>query len=196
MKVTVESATAQPVEVCSKAAGTCYGKGNASAKRLETCYNSGHLSVFEHANATFRIEGISRACMAQLTRHRLCSFCVESQRYCKYDLKGGDWYVMPEAFRDGGTYEKCFRQSMLYSACEYHSAIESGIKPEDARYLLPEATKTNLVMTCNAREIFHIFDMRRSQAAQWEIRQLADAMAEVLAQEGEEWAFLIGLWEK
>lgn len=194
MKVTVERATVDPVDVCSKAAGTCYARRTVSKKRLETCYGSGHLSVFEHASATFYVEGISRACMAQLTRHRLASFCVESQRYNKYDLKGSEWYVMPDSFKDGGTYEKCFRQSMLYSACEYQSALESGIRPEDARYLLPEATKTNLVVTMNCRELFHFFDMRRAKSAQWEIRQLADAMAEALAAEGGEWAFMVGLW--
>lgn len=196
MNVIVLSATAAPVEIISKAAGTCYGKGDTiSKKRAETCYNSGHLSVFEHASATLRVEGISRACMAQLTRHRLVSFCVESQRYCRYNFKGNDWYVMPDAFRDGGTLEKCFSQSMLYSACEYQSAIESGMKPEDARYLLPEATKTNLVMTLNARELFHILDMRWDKAAQWEIRRLAEAMACALQCESREWEWIIDLWK-
>ena len=187
MKVSVISATENPVEVISRAAGTCYGKDNASKKRMETCYNSGHLSVFEHATVSFRIEGISRACMAQLTRHRLVSFCVESQRYCRIDVNGHDWYVMPPAFPDDTEYDVYFPGVMYDAACEYQAALEAGIKPEDARYLLPEATKTNLVMTCNVRELFHILDMRMDKAAQWEIRDLAKAMYEACKGINREW---------
>lgn len=189
MKVEVIRATTGPVEVISRAAGTCYGRDNRSAKRVETCYRSGHLSVFEHASVTLRVEGISRACMAQLTRHRLVSFCVESQRYNKYDLSGDYWYIAPP-----GMPRAEFDQSMRAAAKAYTTALESGIKPEDARYLLPEATKTNLVMTCNLRELFHLFDMRRAQSAQWEIRQLADLIADEIWKIDKDWAFLIGLW--
>ena len=183
MKVSVISATENPVEVISRAAGTCYGKDNVSKKRVETCYQSGHLSVFEHATVSFRIEGISRACMAQLTRHRLVSFCVESQRYCRYDLSGEDWYVVPPELERFAGFEKC----MEHAAAFYMGAIKAGAKPEDARYVLPEATKTNLVMTCNVRELFHIFDMRLDKAAQWEVRDLAKAMYEACKGINKEW---------
>ena len=85
MEVRVIVATDNPMDVISVAAGTCYGKSDASAKRVRNCYTAGHFSVFEHASVMLEVRGISRACMAQLTRHRLVSFCVESQRYCKYD---------------------------------------------------------------------------------------------------------------
>ena len=183
MKVEVISATEKPVEVISRAAGTCYGKDNASRKRMETCFNSGHLSVFEHAVVSFRIEGISRACMAQLTRHRLVSFCVESQRYNRYDLSGDDWYVTPDIFKDTEHYAGLMKS---LGGC-YMDCLKAGIKPEDARYLLPEATKTNLVMTCNVRELFHIFDMRAASSAQWEIRDLAKSMYEACKGINEEW---------
>ena len=189
MKVSVISATEHPVEVISIAAGTCYGKSNVSKKRVETCYQSGHLSVFEHAVVSFRIEGISRACMAQLTRHRLVSFCVESQRYNRYDLDGHDWYVTPPRFADDEGIE--FSGPMHDAAYYYQQALEAGIKPEDARYLLPEATKTNLVMTCNVRELFHILDMRMDKAAQWEIRDLAKAMYEACKGINKEWRELM-----
>lgn len=188
MKVEVLSATENPVEVISMAAGTCYGKCNASKKRVETCYHSGHMSVFEHAVVTFRIEGISRACMAQLTRHRLVSFCVESQRYNRYDLSGDEWYVMPGAFDDAESYSKLMSE---LGRCYMALIEEAGLKPEDARYLLPEATKTNLVMTCNVRELFHILDMRLDKAAQWEIRNLAKAMYEACKGVNGEWRELM-----
>lgn len=204
MDVKVISATPYPAFVCSTAAGICYGKDNASRKRLRTCFNADHLSVFEHASATFSVEGISRACMAQLTRHRLCSFCVESQRYCKYDEEffAGNWYVMPPEFEGWKVHNpltekeyRAFDAFMKDRAREYLLAIDKGMKPEDARYLLPEATKTNLMVTMNARQLFHVLDMRADGAAQWEIQAVANAMLEELKAEGEEWAFIVGLWE-
>lgn len=196
MNVKVISATTWPAFVCSTAAGLCYGKDNASRKRLRTCFNADHLSVFEHASATFGVEGISRACMAQLTRHRLASFCVESQRYCKYDeaFFAGNWYVTPPAFERDHPQE--FAEHMERCAEAYMGAVAAGVKPEDARYLLPEATKTNLIVTMNARQIFHVADMRTDGAAQWEIRAVANAMLEELKDEGDEWAFTIELWEE
>lgn len=200
MKVTVISATEKPVDVISLAAGVCFGKFNVSPKRAETCFNSGHLSVFEHAHITFHIEGISRSCMAQLTRHRHASFCVESQRYNRYDLSGDDWYVTPPSMEqivvnsDDETFaEAHFEDSMRCSADDYRIALEAGIRPEDARYLLPEATKTNLVITLNVRELFHIFDMRMAKSAQWEIQGLVRAMHAEAASFNDQWRWLMEL---
>lgn len=195
MNVTVMSATERPIETISLAAGCCYGKADVSAKRVSSCYRAGHLSVFEHASVTFRVEGISRACMAQLTRHRLTSFCVESQRYNRYDLAGDDWYVTPPEISHAQNPDvpDAFRDVVTVAAIEYRNALENGIKPEDARYLLPEATKTNLVMTCNVRELFHILDMREDKAAQWEIRDLAKAMREACEDINDEWRELMGV---
>lgn len=193
MKVTVISATEKPVDVISLAAGVCYGKFSVSPKRAETCYKAGHLSVFEHASITFHIEGISRSCMAQLTRHRHASFCVESQRYNRYDLSGDDWYVVPPEIENSDMERKAFRFVVNECADMYMAMLNEGIKPEDARYLLPEATKTNLVMTCNVRELFHILDMREDKAAQWEIRDLAKAMREACEDINDEWRELMGV---
>lgn len=186
MKVTVISATENPVDVIGIAAGTCYGKPDVSEKRVRHCFNNGHMSVFEHASITFKVEGISRACMAQLTRHRLVSFCVESQRYNKYDLSGDEWYVKPNGLDMAETMRVC--------ADRYMDALANGIKPEDARYLLPEATKTNLVMTMNVRNLFHIFDMRLDKAAQWEIRDVVIAMLSAASEVNDQWYALIGLY--
>lgn len=191
MKVSVITATEKPLDVISFAAGVCYGKRDTSIKRARNCMERGHMSVFEHASATLLIEGISRACMAQLTRHRMASFCVESQRYCRYDLSGDEWYVKPPSFDPSGKYfDKCMRDA----ASHYAVNIRGGMRPEDARYLLPEATKTNMVMTCNCRELFHILDMRQDSAAQWEIRELAHGIAEELRGHSEHWDELIGMY--
>lgn len=202
MNVTVMSATERPIETISLAAGVCFGKSNVSATRVANCYRAGHMSVFEHASVTFRVEGISRACMAQLTRHRLVSFAVESQRYNRYELRGNGWYVTPPSMEQTDCYvngrkesfaDAYFEESMRCSAKDYLDALEHGIKPEDARYLLPEATKTNLVMTCNVRELFHILDTREARDAQWEIRDLAKAMREACEGINDEWRELMGV---
>lgn len=176
MNVIIIDKTENPIDVISRAAGTCYGKDDASQKRVTSCFNKGHFGVFEHASFTARIEGISRACSHQLVRHRLASFCQESQRYTKYDPIGDDWYVMPEDFNGVQLEEfaeQDYRQAMSQYAFNYRSAISNGVKPEDARYLLPEAMKTSIVMTMDVRELFHFLDMRTDKAAQWEIRNLA-----------------------
>lgn len=141
MKVHIVNATPNPMHAISAAAGMCYGKTEYSKKRVERCLINGHTSVAEHVSATFRIEGISRSCLAQLTRHRMASFSVMSQRYCT--IEGDDWYVMPRSFADKGE-EVMFEAAMDRAQRDYLHAIEKGIKPEDARFLLPEATKTNL----------------------------------------------------
>lgn len=191
MKVTVISATEAPVDVISLAAGVCYGKFSVSPKRAETCYRSGHLSVYEHGSISFHIEGISRSCMAQLTRHRHASFCVSSQRYCRIDTDSDDWYVVPPEFSANHPSE--FSEHMADCAGRYRGALGAGVKPEDARYLLPEATKTNLVVTMNVRELFHIFDMRLATSAQWEIRGLAEAMRDAAANVNDQWRWLMEL---
>lgn len=193
MQVTVLSATEKPIELISMAAGMCYGRGDTvSKKRLETCFQRGHLSVYEHATVSFRIEGISRACMAQLTRHRLVSFCVESQRYNRYDLTNGDdWCVVPPSIEANQEAREMFIEGERRDALEYMALLEMGIKPEDARYKLPESMKTNLVMTCNVRELFHIFDMRLDRSAQWEIRDLVAAMHDACYGINKEWRELM-----
>lgn len=191
MNVYVTSATPNPMHAISAAAGMCYGKDEYSAKRVERCLRNGHTSVAEHVSATFRIEGISRSCLAQLTRHRMASFSVMSQRYCIN--KGGDWYVMPQSFTENGE-EVMFEAAMDRAKRDYIHAIDKGIiKPEDARFLLPEATKTNLVMTINARSLMNFLSLRLAKSAQWEIRELAEKIEQTLMEMGGEWSELMAL---
>lgn len=193
MKVDVIMATESPMHLVSEAAGMCYGKDEYSAKRVKRCIANGHTSVTEHVYATFRIEGISRSCLAQLTRHRMASFSVMSQRYCT--IEGDDWYVMPQSFTDKGE-EVMFEAAMDRAKRDYLHAIEKGIKPEDARFMLPESTKTNLVMTINVRSLMNFLSLRLDKSAQWEIRELANAMVQALKDEGGEWFELMDLIEE
>lgn len=172
MKVEILDYTRCPIFNISVAAGTCYGKEDVSYKRIERCYNLGHMSVFEHAYVTFEVDGLSRACSHQLVRHRLASFCQQSQRWCEIDVTNDDWFVSPPSLK--GTTN--FISQMAISASSYEMALEAGVRPEDARYLLPEACKTKIVCTMNCRELFHFLDMRQSKAAQWEIRELAELL--------------------
>ena len=193
MKATAIKATESPMHLVSEAAGMCYGKDDYNPKRVRRCIANGHTSVVEHVSATFRIEGISRSCLAQLTRHRMASFSVMSQRYCT--IKGDDWYVMPRSFTDKGE-EVMFEAAMDRAKRDYLHAIEKGVKPEDARFLLPEATKTSLVMTINVRSLMNFLSLRLDKSAQWEIRKLANAMVQALKEIDSEWFELMDLIEE
>jgi thymidylate synthase (FAD) len=137
---------------------------------------SGHLSTFEHVNCTFAIEGVSRSLLAQLTRHRLCSFSVQSQRYCKMDNN----FVVPETLKDN---KEIIGKTLNQMIDCYNELIENGAKKEDARAILPNATCTNLVMTCNLRELIHICNLRLCKRAQTEIRELTDLMRKEVIKE-------------
>lgn len=190
MDVSIINATPSPLHVISQAAGICYGKNDYSFNRVRHCFNHHHMSPFEHATATFLVSGISRACSHQLVRHRLASYNQQSQRYCKIDVHAEGWYVMPPSY--SGYMEQQYRRHMTDAALWYLVALESGIKPEDARYLLPEACKTEIVVSMNVRELFHFLDERQSPGAQWEIHELADAMEEALRRCGDaEWLQLM-----
>lgn len=196
MNVEIVAATQFPIDVISRAAGTCYGNDWSSHKRVVNCRNSGHMSVFEHASITFKIEGISRACSHQLVRHRMASYCQESQRYVKHSYLGEDWYVMPPEIKKHIELEQFFKVQMAAAAMEYRKALNEGINPEDARFLLPEATKTNVTMTMNVRELFHFLDLRTDKKAQWEIRDLANEMIRIIKDYADsEWFDLVLLWE-
>lgn len=182
MEVSIMSKTPDMVDVISRSAGICYGKDDKSIRRLRNCYKAGHTGVFEHASVSFLVRGISRACSHQLVRHRMASYAQESQRYNKYNLVGDDWYVVPPSVVKAGE-EVGFRAETEKQAKAYHRLLTKGVKPEDARYLLPEAMKTSIVVTRNIRDLFHFFDLRLGPRAQWEIRELAEQMATCMENE-------------
>lgn len=192
MEIEIISATANPLDVIAIAAGTSYGKSDAKHSRVKNVFSAGHMSCFEHASVTFRVSGISRCCSHQLVRHRLASYVQKSQRYTKVDWKNTDWYVMPPSFT--GVNKIKFEVEMEAMAEAYSEALEAGIKPEDARYLLPEATKTEITCTMNVRTLFHFLNLRTDSHAQWEIRDMANELWQEIARIDEQWGELIGMW--
>lgn len=189
MKVTIVNATPNPMEVASLAAGICYGKTDYSPKRVHHCVSLGHNTVIEHCHVTFIVEDISRDCSHQLVRHRTLKFNQESQRYCKYDLKGDEWYVIPPSLEGDEFYKNKMHQEAIW----YMGDLEAGIKAEDARYELPGATKTKLMVTADARNLFHFLDLRCDKAAQWEIRHLAEEVERQVMGINEQWAELLSI---
>lgn len=190
MKVTVKNAPKNPMSLISEAAGTCYGKPDVKPSRVSTCVKNGHTSVIEHVSVTLEIGGISRSCLAQLTRHRMASFSVMSQRYC--EVGGDDWYVIPPSVVEAGE-EVGFCAEMEKAAKAYRRMLAKGVRKEDARFLLPEATKTNLVMTMNMRSLQNFLSLRLDKSAQWEIRELAEKIEQTLMEMGCEWSELMAL---
>ncbi|PNV81467.1 MAG: thymidylate synthase (FAD) [Fervidicoccus sp.] len=127
--------------------------------------------VLEHVSFTFLIEGISRVTSHQLVRHRLASYTQESQRYSSVDKS----FVVPPSVVEKGFEEKY--RKFLESAFElYEEMVRAGIPQEDARYIIPQAVETRILMTVNLRELLHIACLRLSPHAQWEIRELVSLM--------------------
>lgn len=138
---------------------------------------SGHLSVLEHAYATFRIKGGSRAFTHQLVRHRLCSYTQQSQRYV--DEHNFD-YIEPEAIKNNKDAHSLFIDFMSRAKEVYATLQELGIKNEDARFVLPNAVASEIVVTANFGEWRHIVELRGSPAAQWEIRKIVIEILKIL----------------
>jgi|WetSurMetagenome_2_1015567.scaffolds.fasta_scaffold92874_1 thymidylate synthase (FAD) len=194
MKVQLLSSTMQPEKVVATAAKTCYSPGTTEMLWKNECKyeefiqnlrSMGHMSPFEHASFTFGIDGVSRVLLAQLTRHRIASFSVQSQRYVKYDIGNKDpsnVFTVPEAISSGPDHifenytealdeiGLAYENLVSYLEAEGFSKTEAA---ENARYILPGSMKTNLVMTMNARELMHFFSLRCCNRAQAEIRDLA-----------------------
>ncbi|MGB9911000.1 MAG: FAD-dependent thymidylate synthase [Microgenomates group bacterium] len=136
---------------------------------------SGHTSTLEHASFTFAIEGISRACSHQLVRHRIASYSQQSQRYVDFSSKGLT-FIVPPSIKNNPLVLKEFKKILKFTEAGYFSLRKKGINPEDARFVLPQAVETKIVVTMNARELLHFFELRLCKRAQWEIRELAKAM--------------------
>lgn len=178
MKVTLERYTVAPEEIAGEAAALCYN-GKNPAKSLDVAMDGGHESVIEHVAFTFRVEGVSRALLAQLTRHRLASYSVQSQRYVNY-LKGFDYVTPPKIVALGEDAVAEYDRQMA-TIHEWYVGWKEKLGKgedgnEDARFVLPNACATCLLVTMNARELRHFFSLRCCSRAQWEIRHLARQM--------------------
>ena len=155
----------KPLDVVERCASVCYNSTPSPAHKIaKNCAKSGHMSVYEHISFTFEIEGVSRALLAQLTRHRHASYSVQSQRYC--DMSNCN-FIIPESLDNASTWVALDRVLE-----EYEGLIQGGCPKEDARMVLPNATATKLAFTVNARALVEISGQRLCNRAQKEIREL------------------------
>lgn len=213
-KVTLLSHTAQPEKLVAAAARICYSAADAetileglteqkTADLLKMLAEMGHESPVEHASFTFAIEGVSRSLLAQITRHRIASFSVQSQRYVgerHFD------YILPPAIGQNPQAAALFHQAMEQSQQVYNqltdllieqhrAALEAQGVPaeqakkdarkkaqEDARFVLPNACATKMMVTMNTRSLRNFFRLRCCNRAQWEIRQVAWQMLKLCRQ--------------
>ncbi len=190
LKVALIRHTLSPEETVALGARLCYSRATiddltqrVSAKDqtafVQKIMGMGHESVLEHASFTFGVEGVSRVLLAQLTRHRIASFSVQSQRYVSYE--DGFGYIMPPKIAALGdeAQEEYHRQmkQMHEWYCAWQEKLGTGEgSNEDARFVLPGACETRLMMTMNVRELRHFFGLRMCSRAQWEIRAMATEM--------------------
>lgn len=200
MKVRLITHTPDPERVIATAAKLCYSSSDIESlqqgldddkiyKFLEMLSELGHESPMEHVTFTFAIEGISRACSHQLVRHRIASYSQKSQRYV--DETQFD-YVIPESIKNNAVARDVYDTLMSSIQLEYDAIREALIKDfvsqgmsqkdaekkanEDARFVLPNACETSIIVTMNVRSLFNFFKHRCCNRAQWEIRELATEM--------------------
>ncbi|HDL65203.1 MAG TPA: FAD-dependent thymidylate synthase, partial [Proteobacteria bacterium] len=138
-------------------------------KLIRQLIRSGHLSVLEHATATFRVRGCSRSFTHQLVRHRLCSFSQQSQRYVKETRFTA---VTPPRIREDPEAVLIYDEMLEKIRSAYRRLIELGIRKEDARFLLPNAVTSEIVFSANFRQLRHMLILRGDPHAQWEIREV------------------------
>lgn len=185
MKVTLINHTKDPDRICAAAAQSCYSEKGATElfettseerarKMIEKVVGMGHLSVVEHAHFTFSVEGVSRSLTHQLVRHRIASYSQQSQRYVGMDKAE---YVIPPSLSADPEARRLYSKAMD-DAWKTYRELAQKVPKEDARYVLPNACHTNITVTMNARELWHLFRLRCCRRAQWEIRLMAWKMLE------------------
>ena len=193
LRVQLVRHTYNPQELVALGARLCYAggtldslvekiSGNDQEAFVQKVMGMGHDSVLEHASFSFLVEGVSRVLLAQLTRHRIASFSVQSQRYVSY--QSGFGYIVPPAIRALGDeavaeYEGQMAQMQQWYEGWQQKLGNAGEKSnEDARFVLPGACETRVLFTMNVRELRHFFALRMCNRAQWEIRAMAQQMFE------------------
>jgi thymidylate synthase (FAD) len=180
VEVRLVNHTPEPERTMASAARLCYADVSAAQlvdqlqprqieDLLQRVISSGHHSVLEHASFSLAIDGISRAASHQLVRHRLASFSQQSQRYVQFDKPS---YVVPPRVQADPALCQRFEAAVAVTVEAYRDLLLAGMPAEDARYVLPNAWTTRLVMTMNARELLHVCGVRLCSKAQWEIRHL------------------------
>jgi len=186
MKVMLINYTKDPEKIVAHSARLCYSElgieelrerlsNESIIKLIKKIMGLRHYSVLEHATFTFAIEGISRVTSHQLVRHRLASFSQQSQRYVKINKEGFP-YIIPKSVEKDKKLTKIFIDAVNELDGIYQLLLDHNIKAEDARYILPQAVATKIIITANARELLHIFKLRCCNRAQWEVREVAMSM--------------------
>ena len=190
MKVVLVRHTLNPEEVVALGARLCYSKARVDdlLTRVEEkdqtdfvhkIMGMGHDSVLEHASFTFGREGVSRTLLAQITRHRVASFSVQSQRYVSSEKGFG--YIVPPKIEALGEEAVAEFERQMDTMHEWYTQWQQRLGTgeggnEDARFVLPGACETRMMVTMNVRELRHFFSLRMCTRAQWEIRALAGEM--------------------
>jgi thymidylate synthase (FAD) len=182
LEVELIAITPDPEKVIEQAGRTCYlsfdrMEEDSEAGFIRRLIKVGHESPLEHAYATFRIRNCSRAMTHQLVRHRLMAVSQQSQRYVNEDQFA---YVLPETLPP--EYVEDFHQDMKTIQQMYRKWRDRGLKKEDARFVLPNACVSEIVVSADFREWRHIFTLRLSPKAQWEIRKACVKMLAILKQ--------------
>jgi thymidylate synthase (FAD) len=190
MKVALLQHTPEPELTIALAARLCYSQVDIDALKerlsradiknfLDKIMSLGHQSVLEHASFTFGVEGISRVTSHQLVRHRVASYSQQSQRYVSHKERFA--VVTPPSIAGNPDFLAMFEAQVAALHEAYAALVEAGVPAEDARYLLPNATETKLIITMNARELLHFFAVRCCERAQWEIRAMAIEMLRLVS---------------
>ena len=177
MKVNLEFITPNSLELIGRFAGICYGSNTERTvciKRAIACKDKGHLATLRFAHATFHISGISRVCSHQFVRSKHLDFLQRSQRYCNEEQAS---FVYPGTNQDtliSGAYQSAMAR--------YQELIAAGVKKEDARFVLPEGTQTELIVTGNFQAWLDFIKLRADTHAQKEIRTVAKEINNQLAE--------------
>lgn len=190
MNVLLLQCTPDPERMVALAARLCYSPAGIGELREEISRRDarglirkvlslGHASVLEHVTLTYGVEGISRAASHQLVRHRIASYSQQSQRYVAADFG----YVTPPTVASSPAMRKEYDRHVAACSALYGKMMKAGIPAEDARFILPNATETKILVTMNARELHHFFALRTCRRAQWEIREMALRMLAIAKNE-------------
>jgi thymidylate synthase (FAD) len=186
VNVQLLSCTPDPERMVALAARLCYSPVGIDELREDVSRKDarglvrrvlamGHASVLEHVTLTYGVEGISRAASHQLVRHRIASYSQQSQRYVAAEFG----YVTPPTVAGSPPLRREYGRHMAACSRLYGKLLRAGIPPEDARFVLPNATETKILISMNARELRHFFALRTCRRAQWEIREMAMRMLSV-----------------
>ncbi|MCK9357031.1 MAG: FAD-dependent thymidylate synthase [Dehalococcoidia bacterium] len=182
VQVTLLAITPEAERLIESAGRLCWAtqdKTGTVPDRIQRWLEIGHESMVEHASASFLIRG-SRAMTHELVRHRLASYSQRSQRYVRETEPS---YLVPPEVRASAAAVEAYTSAMESAWKAYAALLKSGLKPEIARYVLPNSCYTDIVCTWNFRELRHIIRLRTSPRALPEIRDVAEALRAIMKRE-------------